>query len=189
MKRCNHVLRALLLVSALTAQTALAQTDESPVLVMTAQNLMADDTRHQEHARNGGEINALLPGDVVLYRLVFTNVSDKRVRNVEFTDPLPSGLQYVGGSTAADRDDVIVEYSIDRGNTYAARPMIDEIVNGERVQKSAPPELYTHIRWRVRGWVEPGAKVSAEFRARLSEIRSDSAPDPTVGKRMNERST
>ncbi|MEE9253980.1 MAG: hypothetical protein V3U43_03535 [Pseudomonadales bacterium] len=56
---------------------------------MTAQNLMAGDARHREHARNGGDINAVLPGDVVLFRLVFTNVSDNRVRNVEFTDPLP----------------------------------------------------------------------------------------------------
>ena len=175
MKRFNHVLRALLLVSALTAQTVLAQADEPQVLVMTAQNLMAGDARHQEHARNGGEINALLPGDVVLYRLVFTNVSDNRVRNVEFTDPMPERLQYVGGSTAADRDDVIVEYSIDKGSTYAVRPMIHEIVNGKRVEKLAPPERYTHIRWRVRGWVEPGAKVSAEFRAMLPEVRTDRA--------------
>lgn len=176
MKRFNHVLRALLLVSALTAQTVLAQADEPQVLVMTAQNLMAGDARHQEHVRNGGETHALLPGDVVLYRLVFTNVSAKRVRNVEFTDPLPESLQYVGGSTAADRDDVIVDYSIDGGGNYEVRPMISEIVNGEHVEKPAPPERYTHIRWRVRGWVEPGAKVSAEFQAMLPEVRTDRAP-------------
>ncbi len=38
MKRFNHILRALLLVSALTAQTVLAQADKPEVLVMTAQS-------------------------------------------------------------------------------------------------------------------------------------------------------
>ena len=176
MKRFNRVLQALVLVSALTAPSVLAQAAEPEVLVMTAQNLMAGDARHQEHARNGGDINVLLPGDVVLYRLVFTNVSAKRVRNVQFTDPLPDGLKYVGGSSAADRDDVIVDFSIDGGHNYEVRPMIDMILDGERVEKPAPPEQYTHIRWRVRGWVEPGAKVSAEFRAVLPEVRTDRAP-------------
>ncbi len=79
------------------------------------------------------------------------------------------------GSIVTDREDVVVEYSIDGGNTYAARPMIEEVVNGERVTKPAPPERYTHIRWRVRGWVEPGERVATAFRATLPDIRSAGA--------------
>ena len=47
--------------------------------------------------------------------------------------------------------------------------MIEEIVDGMRVSKPAPPDRYTHIRWRVEGWVQPGAQVTAEFRAKLPE--------------------
>ena len=149
--------------------SAAAQTDQPRALVITAQNLMAGDARHQALARSGGDPNALMAGDVVLYRLVFTNVTEERVRNIEFTDPVPTGLRYVGGSAASDRDDVIVEYSIDGGATYVAQPMIEQIVNGRRVEQPAPPERFTDIRWRILGWVEPGAQVTAEFRASFPE--------------------
>ncbi len=138
-------------------------------LVIEAANLMAGDARHQALAERGGDPNALYPGDVIHYRLVFTNITDVAVRRVEFTDPLPAGLRYVGESAAADRNDVVIEYSIDGGATYSAQPMIEEIVDGVRVRKPAPPERYTHIRWRVEDWVQPGAQVIAEFRAKLTE--------------------
>ncbi len=47
--------------------------------------------------------------------------------------------------------------------------MIEDVVDGERVTRPAPPEMYTHIRWMVPGWVQPGAQVTAEFRAQLAE--------------------
>jgi hypothetical protein len=62
---------------------------------------------------------------------------------------------------------VAIAYSIDGGVTYSAQPMIEQVVDGERVQRPAPAEMYTHIRWLVSGWVQPGAQVTAEFRAQL----------------------
>ncbi len=138
-------------------------------LVIEAANLMAGDARHQALAERGADPNALYPGDVIHYRLVFTNITDVAVRRVEFNDPLPAGLRYVGESAAADRDDVVIDYSIDGGATFSAQPMIEEIVDGMRVRKPAPPDRYTHIRWRIEGWVQPGAQVTAEFRAKLPE--------------------
>lgn len=160
------------LLSALCTVAAHAQNAGQPEpLVITALNLMAGDARHQAVAERGGDSNALFAGDVVLYRLVFTNTTDVAVRHVEFKDPLPAALRYVGGSASADRDDVTVSYSIDGGRVYSAQPMIEATVDGKTVQQPAPPEMYTHIRWMVEGWVEPGAQVTAEFRAQL--------PDPT----------
>jgi hypothetical protein len=66
----------------------------------------------------------------------------------------------------ADRDDVAIEYSVD-GKSYAAQPMIEVEVDGKRVQRPAPPETYTHIRWKVRGPVSAGGTLRAEFRAYL----------------------
>jgi uncharacterized repeat protein (TIGR01451 family) len=152
----------------LLSASAFAQEDEQPqALVITAFNQMAGDALHQEMARQGGDANALLPGDVILYRLTFTNITDVQVRNVDFKDPLPAGLQYVGGSAVADRDDVVITYSIDGGQTYSAEPMIEEVIDGERVVSPAPPEMYTHVRWLVSDWVQPGAQVTAEFQAQL----------------------
>ncbi len=147
-----------------------AQENEGPrALVIEASNLMAGDARHQAMAEQGGDASALYPGDVVHYRLLFTNITDVAVRSIEFTDPLPAGLRYVGGSALADRDDVVISYSIDGGQVYSAQPMIEEIVDGERVTRPASAQMYTHIRWMVPGWVQPGAQVTAEFRAQLAE--------------------
>lgn len=153
----SKLLAVLLLViggGVLRAQSAAQRT-----LVVTAENLMAKS--------RGASSDAVLPGDVLRYQLRFTNPNQGDVRGVVFTNPIPDGLRYVDGSAGADRQDVVVEYSIDGGKTYAARPMVTEVVGGKRVQKPASPEKYSHVRWTVRGSIAPGATVTAEFRATL----------------------
>jgi uncharacterized repeat protein (TIGR01451 family) len=140
-----------------------AQQGEPRALVITARNLMTGDERHRALA----DSSALLPGDVVAYRLVFTNLTAAPVRNIELKDPIPTGLRYVAASAKASRDDALIEYSIDGGTTYSAAPMIEVIVDGRPVQRPAPVQRYTHVRWTVQGWVQPGARVTAEFQARL----------------------
>ncbi len=107
------------------------------------------------------------------------------MRGVVFTNPVPAGLRYVAESAAADRADVHIEYSIDGGEKYTAQPVVVEIVDGERVEKPAPPAAYTHVRWTVRGPVSPGAQVTAEFRA---ELPSATQPDTTSGAHETRRS-
>ena len=153
----------------IAAVPATAQQGQPSPLVITAENLMAGDARHDQAIAQGMDRNALLPGDVVQYRLTFTNTTGAPVLNVEFKDPLPAGLRYVASSASADREDVSIAYSIDGGRTYSAQPMIEETVNGEKVVRPAPAEMYTHVRWLVTGWVQPGTEVTAQFRARLPE--------------------
>ena len=174
-RRSAAILTAAAIV--LLSPSAFAQESEQPqALVITAYNQMAGDANHQEMARQGGDANALIPGDVVLYRLTFTNITDVPVRNVEFKDPLPPDLRFVGGSATADREDVVITYSIDGGQIYVEQPMIEEVVDGERVVRPAPPEMYTHVRWLVSGWVQPGAQVTAEFKAQLPANEAPEEP-------------
>jgi len=128
-------------------------------LVVTALNLNARS--------RGSQSQAVLPGDVLQYQLRFTNQGQGDVRGVVFTNPVPAGLRYVDRSAGADRQDVAVEYSTDGGKTFAATPMVTEVVDGKRVQRPASPEQYTHVRWTVQGSIAPGATVTAEFRAEL----------------------
>ena len=152
---------------------------EPQALVIAAENLMAGDERHRSLQRRGLSAQILLNGDVVRYRLTFTNVTDVEARDVAFVDPIPDGLLYVGESASADRDDARIEYSVDGGSNYAARPLIVEIVDGERVERPAPLETYTHIRWTVAGRVAPGAQVTAQFDARLHTLSAESISEET----------
>lgn len=161
------------LVVAAAGMRVAAQQREPQALVITARNLMAGDQRHQALA----DSSALLPGDVVEYRLVFTNLNATPVRSIELKDPIPSGLRYVIASAKTDRDDTLIEYSIDGGTTYSAQPMIEVMVDGKPQQRPAPAQRYTHVRWTVQGSVQPGAQVTAEFQARLpgAEARPDTS--------------
>lgn len=154
---------------ALVGSPALAQGRvASGPLVVTAENLMAGDSQHKASASRGRDATELMPGDVVRYRLTFTNVTPHAVKSVVFENPLPAGLHYQDGTATADRDKVAIQYSIDGGKSYSVQPMIEVELDGKRVQRPAPPDMYTHIRWSVPGSVLPGAVVHAEFRARLA---------------------
>lgn len=154
-------LASCVLTGAVQAQ---AQTLPSPkALVVTADNLSAAEAQ----GARAGDPNVLRPGDVVRYRLTFTNTTPDSVRNVQFNDPVPVGLRYVAGSAKADRPDVLVEFSIDGGRTYSILPEIEEMVNGQKVRRPAAPESYTHVRWSARGWVQPKSRIGTEFKVQM----------------------
>lgn len=164
----RRMLEGLTLVLLAAAGAARAQAPEqAQALLVTADNLMAGDPRHQAWAAAGGAATDVLPGDVIRYTLRFTNRQDAPVRNVVFANPIPSGLRYVAASAAATAADAVVTYSIDGGKSYSAQPMIEVVENGERRSVPAPSQMYTHVRWTLAGWVQPGAQVTAEFRAEL----------------------
>src|SRR5213592_4758748 len=162
--RTMKQLRSLLLTLAgLCATLPLAaQGRGSSSLVVTAQNVTA---------ATSGRANTSVaqPGDEIRYRLVFTNVTAGPIKNIQFVDPIPSGMVYVLGSATSDQR-LRVEYSIDSGRTYAARPTISVVESGNAVQKPAPPARYTNVRWTVVGSLARGAQVTVEFHARVSEV-------------------
>ena len=135
-------------------------------LVVTANNL----TAHEEAAAGKTRRDAAaVPGDVIEYQLVFSNTKDFAMKEVVFQDPVPTGLSYVGSSSKSTREDVTIEYSIDKGKTWSAQPKIEVVdAQGRKVMKAAPESLYTNIRWRVAGEVAPGATVQASFRTRVN---------------------
>ncbi|HYT63018.1 MAG TPA: hypothetical protein VEL50_03920 [Gemmatimonadales bacterium] len=130
-------------------------------LAVTAQNVTAEAT---------GRTNKSVaqPGDEIRYRLVFTNVTAGPVKNIQFVDPIPQGMVYVLGSATSDQR-VHVEYSIDSGRTYTARPTISMVEGGIPLQKPAPPERFTHVRWTVVGSLARAAQVTVVFHARVRE--------------------
>ena len=163
-------------VFALAGGSAAAQEEREPeALVVSATILTWGDARPQTIDAPDRDPNTVAPGDVVEYRLVFTNITGSPVSNIQFTDPLPEGMHYLPGTAGADRDDVDVEFSLDGGTSYSAQPMVEVVVDGRTEQRPASPEDYTDIRWTVHGDVQPNARVAAAFQVRYGGLE-EAAP-------------
>ncbi|CAN5732040.1 hypothetical protein BH23GEM9_BH23GEM9_20470 [soil metagenome] len=141
---------------------------EPEPLALIAMNLTAREDSAAGRVRSAAERDAARPGDVIEYRLVFTNPRQAEVRDVVLENPVPEGMSYVAGSASSGRAGVMLEYSIDGGRTWWERPEIEVVdEQGRRVRRPAPPEQYTSVRWTLTGAVASGAKVEASYRVRV----------------------
>jgi len=177
----HKTLSRILTAAALLASAPLtAQQAQEPALRVTAENRTAAEAARAGHAR--ADQNAR-PGDVVRYRLTFTNTAGRPVRRVQLSNPLAGGMQFVASSVRASRQDAQAEYSIDGGRTFSAQPMEEVVIEGRRVRRPASPERYTNVRWIVDGFVAPGATVVAEFDARIGGAPRSAQQDPGAARR------
>ena len=135
---------------------------------LTMQNLTALAEAAQRRARADDRAH---PGDVLRYRLSFTNRSGRPVRRVILDNPIPAGLLLDPASVRSSRADARVEYSIDGGQSWSPQPMEEVVVAGSTLRRPAPPERYTNVRWTVDGPVAPQAVVTAEFQAQVRPVR------------------
>ena len=161
----NRMIERLLIAGLLLLSAAFAaKAQKAPrALQISAENLNARAPRHADSSR-------VLPGDTLRYHLLFTNVSAGAVHGIVLDNPIPAGLRYAAGSAKADRSDVAILYSIDGGKSYSAVPTIDAVIDGRHEQHAAPSELYTHVRWAIRGDVPTGAQVRAEYDAQVPAV-------------------
>jgi uncharacterized repeat protein (TIGR01451 family) len=158
-------LSLLTLVLVATAPPLRAQQSSEPqALVMSATNLTADAEAAQGQAR---ESEVIQGGDAVRYSLLFTNVTDRPVRQVVLSNAVPAGFGMIAGSAQASRTDAAAEYSADGGTTWAAQPMEDVLVDGRIERRPIPAERFTHVRWTLQDWLAPDATVTADFDVRL----------------------
>ena len=134
-------------------------------LAVSAENRTAVAAAARGAKRADANVHA---GDVLRYKLTFTNTAGRPVRQVALQNPVASGLQFVAGSATSSRQDARAEYSADNGATWSVRPMETVTIDGKRVERAIAAERYTSVRWIVDGWVPPGATVTAQFEARLA---------------------
>jgi len=80
--RQPRILVFLVLLSAAVGRLAAAQEAPPEALVVTAENLMAGDERHEAWVEKGGSATDVLPGDVIRYALRFTNTQAEPVRKL-----------------------------------------------------------------------------------------------------------
>jgi uncharacterized repeat protein (TIGR01451 family) len=167
MKSSTRAKLSALLLALTFAAPLLAQTPARPAsaLAVTAENRTALAAAARGAKRTDAAVHA---GDVLRYRLTFTNTAGRPVRQVALQNPVANGLQFVAGSASSSRQDARAEYSADNGATWSTKPMETVTIDGKRVERAVAPERFTGVRWIVDGWVSPGATVTAQFDARLA---------------------
>lgn len=167
------LLGLLLLTTIATPLRAQAPARPAPALAVAAENRTAIDAAARGAKRTDATVHA---GDVLRYKLTFTNTAGRPVRQVALQNPVAGGLQFVAGSARSSRQDARAEYSADNGATWSVRPMETVTVDGKPVERAVAPERYTGVRWIVDGWVSPGATVTAQFEARLVARTATATP-------------
>jgi uncharacterized repeat protein (TIGR01451 family) len=92
------------------------------------------------------------PGDILRYTVTAKN-SDRPVKNLTLTQPIPKGTRYIKNS-ATPLADAELLFSIDGGKTYSSKPTIDK--------KEAPAAAYTNVRWKFASKSTPAnAQINA----------------------------
>jgi len=88
------------------------------------------------------------PGQVMEFRIVFTNNGDESVRGVQVVDPIPLNTRYISDSHQADVP-ASFEVSIDGGESFELEPVtrIETQADGSQKEVTIPPSQYTHVRW------------------------------------------
>lgn len=109
------------------------------------------------------------PGDTIRYQLSGVNESDREIRNLVFTQPIPQKTVYVLRSAAvAESNDVKITYSIDQGKQFDEKPMVKvKQPDGKVELQPAPAEAYTHVRWKFNRAIAPGSPIRATYEVKV----------------------
>lgn len=93
---------------------------------------------------------SLRPGENIRYVVTASNISDRQIKNLVVTQPIPKSSIYVlGSATLPTIQGAKLDYSIDGGKTYSDNPTIRvKLDSGEIVNRPAPDSMYTNVRWR-----------------------------------------
>ncbi len=142
------------------ATAAIAQNAQRPDVKLN----LAVERRDGDNWQSGS-INNARPGDVLRYSLKGKNQGNRAANNFTLTQVIPSRTTYVAQSATGSAQ---ITFSIDKGKTYSAQPMIvTKRADGTTESRPAPAESYTHVRWKFQNAIEPGANLSAFYQVRV----------------------
>lgn len=108
------------------------------------------------------------PGDVIRYIVTGKNDSDRSVRNLVFTQPIPQQTTYVLNSVTVKNSGTKITYSIDNGKSFVEKPTVRvKLPDGKVETRPAPAELYTHVRWKFIESISPATPVNATYQVKV----------------------
>jgi hypothetical protein len=107
------------------------------------------------------------PGEVVSFTMNSMNEGSAPARQYRAVGQIPRSSTFVAGSALGDRNSQVT-YSINGGQEFSAKPMIDEKQADGTIKKvAAPVSMYTQVRFE---WADPlavGGKVVASYQVRV----------------------
>ncbi|MFC1838220.1 hypothetical protein ACFL1N_01470 [Thermodesulfobacteriota bacterium] len=105
------------------------------------------------------------PGDILVYTISYTNTRESVVQNASVVDPIPEGAELILDS--ASGEGTTITYSINNGRTFHSPPVKQVIrrTDGTREEKTATPDMYTHIKWNFNIPLSPGQTGLLKFKA------------------------
>lgn len=106
----------------------------------------------------------VVPGDEVVYTLLYDNRGEDPADDVFITNPIPEHMEF---RRAADSPPgVEIVYSVDGGEVFA--PLSDlRVTDGAGRSRGALPADCTHIRWLFRRPLLPGESGQVSYTTRL----------------------
>ncbi len=109
------------------------------------------------------EPGLVLPDDVILYEVVFENISDQEVSNIVINNPIPNNSKYRGSSAIGDS--TVITFSVDGKNFASADALKLKDKTGKTWQ--AKPEDYVAIRWVYKKTLKPGEKGKVTYKTSI----------------------
>jgi uncharacterized repeat protein (TIGR01451 family) len=106
----------------------------------------------------------VVPGDVVIYTIYYTNDGPDPAENFVITNPVPEHMVYLAESAGGENTEIA--FSIDDGKSYSV-PTDLTITDSEGNKKAAGASDYTHIRWVLDKPVAPQKTGYVFFKAQL----------------------
>jgi uncharacterized repeat protein (TIGR01451 family) len=93
------------------------------------------------------------PGDVIVYTVTASNVSDRTIRKLNINQLIKPGTVYEKQS-ATPVPNADLSFSVDGGGSFAAKPILNK--------KPAAATAYTNVRW-VFATVPPKSKSTVSY--------------------------
>ncbi len=107
---------------------------------------------------------AVVPGNVLRYRLNASNIGNRVAKNFVITQPIPKRTVFIGNSVSfGDKVAGNVSYSVDQGKSFSAQPTV--LVKGQ--VQPAPTSAYTHLRIQLNQPIAPKSTIAAQYQVRV----------------------
>jgi uncharacterized repeat protein (TIGR01451 family) len=150
-----------------------AQTQQQPVAL-----LLSAEIKKTSRDADGKELVAwnqlppssqVIPGSILRYTVTAENNTNRNMRNLAVTQPIPEGMVYIRQSaTKASAANAGVDFSIDGGKSFSPNPVVrGRGRDGKVEERPAPTDAYTHVRWNFGETLPANSRSQVSYQVRV----------------------